>query len=430
MENEYHNYEEIEDEQIKKSNKRIGLKVFIGILLSLFLLGIVSFTSFNMFSSIGSLVFEKNDTGYTISGGANYAPENGILNIPEEYNGEFVTRIKAQGFRDNSNIFEVNIPGCVEVVEEEAFVLCSNLKKVNIETGVRVVEEQAFGYSRVEELYVSGTLEAMGERCFSGYDNLKILTIPFIPLDHYIFGLDNKLPTSIESLTLNGWNGTTSIPDEACKDYKNLKYLKLGNNVRSIGTSAFSGCSNLKEVILSDKLQQIQSLAFAQTAITKLTLPANLVKYDGTVTLLCENLQDIVVKPESVYYKEKDNLLCTNDFKNLAVFLVPNVTTYNIPQYIESISPYCFAQYPFNLTSINFNNVKRINEYGVAFQQNLEEVYLSKSIESIGSCAFIECPKLKRIIYEGSNIQWGMDVYKEFNAIPEGVEIIFEGGNY
>jgi hypothetical protein len=45
----------------------------------------------------------------------------------------------------------------------------------------------------------------------------------------------------------------TEIAENACKDMKKLKTLKIGKNVKKIGAKAFSGCKGLKTITIKSE---------------------------------------------------------------------------------------------------------------------------------------------------------------------------------
>ena len=56
----------------------------------------------------------------------------------------------------------------------------------------------------------------------------------------------------------------TSVAPSAFKNNKKITSLTVGKNVKSIGSSAFAGCTGLKKVVISSKgLEQIDSKAFS-----------------------------------------------------------------------------------------------------------------------------------------------------------------------
>jgi hypothetical protein len=83
----------------------------------------------------------SNATGLTITsytaGGANVV-------IPATINGQAVTGIGGDAFRDNLNITSVTIPNSVTSIGVQAFLFCSNLGSVTIGNSVESIGSAAF----------------------------------------------------------------------------------------------------------------------------------------------------------------------------------------------------------------------------------------------------------------------------------------------
>ncbi len=67
----------------------------------------------------------------------------------------------------------------------------------------------------------------------------------------------------------------TSIADNAFKNHKKLKTVKMGDNIRTIGKNAFYGCKKLTNVTIGKNVTTIGDSAFQNcTALKKITIPA------------------------------------------------------------------------------------------------------------------------------------------------------------
>lgn len=68
--------------------------------------------------------------------------------------------------------------------------------------------------------------------------------------------------------------------------------------------------------------------------------------------------------------------------------------------------------------------VVRIGEGAFYELKNIKEIVLPDSVTSIGIRAFSDCTSLKIIYYTGTEAQWEK-ISKEYNAIPNGVTIVY-----
>lgn len=73
------------------------------------------------------------------------------------------------------------------------------------------------------------------------------------------------------SVTIEGRDyNVVSVASNACKDYKKLQKLTIGDNVESIGKSAFSGCKKLKKIIFNtEKLTAVRTGSKAFKGVVK-----------------------------------------------------------------------------------------------------------------------------------------------------------------
>ena len=91
----------------------------------------------------------------------------------------------------------------------------------------------------------------------------------------------------------------TSIGDEAFRGCKALTSVVLPENLVSVGYNAFMDCTALASVTLGNKVSELDSFAFCNTAITWIELPDSLVSLGHSVFGGCQNLVELHI-PASV----------------------------------------------------------------------------------------------------------------------------------
>lgn len=139
------------------------------------------------------------------------------------------------------------------------------------------------------------------------------------------------------------------IDDSCFENCQNLRHIKLSANLSVIGSNSFNHCESLEKIDLPETLKYIDEKAFAScTSLTTLVIPDSVVDLEWSVFADCEQLTSVSIG-SGVYY----------------------------------ISPYCFS----NCSS-------------------LETVKISKSVKSIGAYAFRVCGDLSEIIYDGTMAEW------------------------
>lgn len=112
-------------------------------------------------------------------------------------------------------------------------------------------------------------------------------------------------------------NGTLVCNDEVVADYLTdeedkdaIVRVELGPVVRKIGTSAFSGCPNLEEVVFSEGVEEIGRCAFAHCKrLASVTLPKSLRVVGGGAFVGCECLADVSFEPGGLVRIALDRVL-------------------------------------------------------------------------------------------------------------------------
>ncbi|MBQ9984128.1 MAG: leucine-rich repeat domain-containing protein [Lachnospiraceae bacterium] len=117
-----------------------------------------------------------------------------------------------------------------------------------------------------------------------------------------------------ESVTFAGQTyRITSIADEAFKNHKTLKKIKIGSNIKQIGNKAFYGCKKLTTVTMGNNVETIGNSAFQNcTALKKITIPAKVKKIGSKAFYGCKKLTNITIKTTKLNTKNVGK----NAFKN------------------------------------------------------------------------------------------------------------------
>ncbi len=187
---------------------------------------------------------------------------DGVLTIPEEYQGKPVTTIGAEAFYNVRGIGKLVIPDCVTTIEDYAFASCLDLTEVEMGNGVTSIGKYAFAYcNQIDTLTMSTKVETIDECAFYGCKRMRTLVLPdtLTTIAKEAFKECKKL----ESITFG--SGLTTIGEAAFYRCESLLELNL-NAPTTIGNRAFMNCSNLRKVTLGNKVQSIGDEAFCNDA--------------------------------------------------------------------------------------------------------------------------------------------------------------------
>ena len=149
---------------------------------------------------------------------------------------------------------------------------CSFRKQITsvvVSPGVTSIGNLAFTrFSKLIHVDIADSVVSIGEGVFSECDSLTNITVP----------------QSVTYIGVNAFNSCT-----------NLSSITLStNNITSIRSHTFSGCSKLSSIVIPDGVTSIQSGAFFNcTKLTSITIPGSVTSIGSNVFTGCTSLNDI-----------------------------------------------------------------------------------------------------------------------------------------
>lgn len=205
----------------------------------------------------------RKDGTYEIK---DYEGTDKVVKIPEKYKGKKVTVIEDLGVFNN---FLTQTPSKI--------VISKNIKKI------KYLNTASFASSdKLKEIKVD-----KNNKDFSSVNGVlfnkkktKLLMFPLMKSTKY------TVPKTV-----------TEIGSKAFV-YSKLKSVKLSSKLKTIGSSAFSGCSKLTKISIPNSVTKISEYAFASSKLKSIKLPKNL-KSIGKRAFSNTKLKSIVI-PKSV----------------------------------------------------------------------------------------------------------------------------------
>jgi len=158
-------------------------------------------------------------------------------------------------------------------------------------------------YQNVTEEYVKSAIEKVKNTHFVELDGAHyVLANTEVSLTRYIgTEIDFTIP---QTLMINGINRkVTSIGCGAFSNCTTIKSITLSDNVKIIDTSAFSGCTALESFVIPDSITFIGNYAFSDcTTLENITIPNSVTQvysdvFDGWASVQTVYIQTHLSKP-------------------------------------------------------------------------------------------------------------------------------------
>ncbi|MDE6791562.1 MAG: leucine-rich repeat domain-containing protein [Muribaculaceae bacterium] len=166
----------------------------------------------------------------------------------------------------------------------------------------------------------------------------------------------------------NSYSGDITIPDVVKYNGKDLK-------VAGIGTEAFKSCSQLDHVIVGNNVTTIGESAFRSSSVEEVALGENVTSIRQSAFNGCSSLAKITFN---------DKLKTIADY---AFYSTTKLSEVNLPEGLESIGMYAF--YGSGITSINIpSTVISLGSYCFCDAKSLTSVDFKGSMETIPFMAF------------------------------------------
>lgn len=312
----------------------------------------------------------------------------------EEKDGITITGLNDTSFK------RLTIPAVIDgkkvkKLGSAAFFANHEIEELIIEEGIEEIESYCF--SKVENLIKAEfpqTLKSIGHEAFLGCGSLKEIKIPYCC-------------NFIGSKAFSWCSEATNLYFENCEELR-------------IEESAFSFCSELKEVVLPEGLVELDKSSFSVCgSLKKVVLPSSLKTIGIQCFEGCGNLQDVILKEGlevigSWAFRECKGLRAIELPKSLKIigdgaFIgCIEIRSVKIPKGVREISDWCFGK----CRNIEFmeipEGVEVIGSFSFSRCRKIKKLYLPESISVIKRGAFSVCLDAERI-----NLGYGVRVIEE-----------------
>ena len=320
--------------------------------------------------------------------------------------------------------------------------LLTNLEKADFsglspESGMYIVLADK---RRLQQVALPLEATQLGGSIFSNCENLTGVTLPTrleaVPYD--CFMNCKKLASIVVPATV------TEVGERAFSGCESLASATLPEGLEVINYSAFHGCSSLKSITLPSTLQVIGDIAFAQTGLETITLPAG-VKIDNLMGdgafRDCKQLLSATL-PDGLTDETDLGIQTFMGCEALTQVRLPQ-TLVAIPDGFLAYTSLSTLQLPATLTRINSNAFRGCTQMksftipatvttlgeGVFGGSGLESFSWPSQLTTIPSYTFSGCASLQRITIPATVDSIGSEAFRFCESLgsisfPEGVRTV------
>ena len=357
---------------------------------------------------------------------------SGDIVIPEKFtydNKEYtVIATAANAFLDCRDLTSVTLPATCVTIARNTFKGCSKLTVSPIpETATSVGSGVFNGCTSLEEItIVPGWNKPISEE-FANCPNLKRLIIADgstpVVMKVTAFGASSEARVAINSIEYiyMGRNVDASAylnNEQPFHNMGSLRTLVIGGTTTAIQNTTFQGCTALQNVTFMEgnQMSSIGSSAFAScTSLTSIDIPAGVTVIEQNTFNNCHNLRNVTM----------GNAVTSI---GITAFYNTGLTSFTFPSALTSIGQSAFENSKLAGEIVLPNALTAIGAQAFSSTQ-LTGVTIPASVTSIGQAAFAPIPTLANITLAEGNPNFKLDNGVLLNAAGTRLLVSAHEGN-
>jgi hypothetical protein len=228
-----------------------------------------------------------------------------------------VTTIGNSAFEGCSSLTSITIPNLVTIIGYRVFRGCIGLTTVtfnNESTCTEIGLDSFIGCSSLINITIPDLVTSIGSSAFNDCRSLTSITIPSsvtsigqnaflnctgltnIVINSYLYNLGSAFNGVNNFNTSWTFNYSGAIPNNVCINKTNIISVTIGNQITSIGESAFQGCTGLTSITISNSVTSINKWAFRGCiGLTSITIPSSVTTIGEAAFVHCTNLTRAII---------------------------------------------------------------------------------------------------------------------------------------
>lgn len=252
-----------------------------------------------------------------------------------------------------SSVRDIRLPEGLQTIGKHAFALCNSLSSVSLPASLQAVGDKAFYRTNVKEIEIPVNMKTLGNDVFA---NCPLETVYWNAADcRYATDANTHPFLSVKGGIRSFHIGkqVRHIPAHLCSGMSGLEDFRMGENVETIGDSAF--------------------FSFRPWCLDSIDIPA-------TTTVIAENafvktnLAAINVAAGNKAYCDVDGILFSKDLTSLVYYpkYANGSKPYAIPAHVTSLGAYALSDYEPSTLSLPWNDAESIpSAAGTTFRNDI-----------------------------------------------------------
>jgi len=236
----------------------------------------------------------------------------------------------------------------------------------------------------LESITIPASVDCIGRWAFYGCASLRRIDV--LP-DNATFASCGGLLVSRDATTLIACPGSVS------------GVYEIPQSITAIGELAFSGCSGITRIVVSNSVPAIGGFAFGSCeALESIAVPASVACIARTAFYECPNLRRIDVSPDNITFASCDGVLVSRDATTLIACPGGISGIYEIPRSITAIADDAF-EFCVGLNEVVIpDSVTSIGNGAFSFCSGLTRIAIPDSVSAIGNFVFLGCSALSEVV--------------------------------